>query len=158
MKKLRINKTSRTNFLTYGMVILAYVIMQAMGSMGMISSTLKGQLVPICAYVVMALSLNLTVGILGELSLGHAGFMSAGAFAGAVASTALQATIPNPALRVAVAMLTGAVVAGIAGVIIGILAECACITELPEIDQVIGYGLLLAKETGFRDCCLCCLT
>ena len=120
MKKLRINKSSRTNFLTYGMVILAYAIMQAMGSMGMISSTLKGQLVPICAYVVMALSLNLTVGILGELSLGHAGFMSAGAFAGAVASTALQSAIPNSGIRIAAAMLIGALVAGIAGVIIGI--------------------------------------
>ena len=120
MKNLRINKTTRTNFLTYGLVILAYVVMQTMGSMGMISSTLKGQLVPICAYVVMALSLNLTVGILGELSLGHAGFMSAGAFAGAVASTALQSVIPSAGLRVAVAMLTGAVIAGIAGVIIGV--------------------------------------
>ena len=28
-----------------------------------------------CTYVVLAVSLNLTVGILGELSLGHAGFM-----------------------------------------------------------------------------------
>ena len=44
-------------------------------------------LVPICAYVVMAISLNLTVGILGELSLGHAGFMSVGAFAGIVVTT-----------------------------------------------------------------------
>ncbi len=47
---------------------------------GGISSQIKGLLVPICAYVVMAISLNLTVGILGELSLGHAGFMSVGAF------------------------------------------------------------------------------
>ena len=120
MKKLRINKSSRTNFLTYGMVILAYVIMQAMGSMGMISSTLKGQLVPICAYVVMALSLNLTVGVLGELSLGHAGFMSVGAFTGAVASSALQDIIVSDPLRLAVSMVLGAILAGIAGVLIGI--------------------------------------
>ena len=120
MKKLRINKTSRVNFATYGMVILAFLILQVMGSMGAISSTLRGQLVPICAYVVMALSLNLTVGILGELSLGHAGFMSAGAFAGAVAATALQSMIPANAPRLAVAMLIGALVAGVAGVIIGI--------------------------------------
>ena len=48
--------------------------------------SLKGQLVPICAYIVMAISLNLTVGISGELSLGHAGFMSVGAFSGIVMS------------------------------------------------------------------------
>ena len=120
MKKMRISKASRANFLTYGMVIIAFAVLQTMGSMGAISSTLKGQLVPICAYVVMALSLNLTVGILGELSLGHAGFMSAGAFAGAVAATALQSAIPSNAPRLAAAMLIGALVAGIAGVIIGI--------------------------------------
>lgn len=43
----------------------------------------------------MAVSLNLTVGILGELSLGHAGFMSVGAFSGVVAAISLQSVIPN---------------------------------------------------------------
>ena len=101
MKKLRLSKTSRTNFLTYGMVIVLFVVLQLMASGGMMSSSLKGQLVPICAYVVMALSLNLTVGILGELSLGHAGFMSVGAFAGAVAASAMQNAIPSAPLRLA---------------------------------------------------------
>ena len=120
MKKLRLSKTSRTNFLTYGMVIALYVLLQVMAGGGMMSSSLKGQLVPICAYVVMALSLNLTVGILGELSLGHAGFMSVGAFAGAVAASAMQNAIPSAGLRLAIAMVIGAIFAGIAGVLIGI--------------------------------------
>ena len=120
MKKLKMSKASRTNFLTYAMVILAYVVLQIMGANGGLSSTMKGQLVPICAYVVMTLSLNLTVGVLGELSLGHAGFMSVGAFAGAVASTALQELIPVAGLRLAVAMILGAFIAGLAGIIIGI--------------------------------------
>ena len=81
MSKLKtLSKTSRRNYLTYGVVILAYIILQALN--GSLSSSLKGMLVPICAYVVMAVSLNLTVGVLGELSLGHAGFMSVGAFTG----------------------------------------------------------------------------
>ena len=120
MKKLRLNKTSRTNFLTYGMVIVLYVVLQFLSSGGMLSSTLKGQLVPICAYVVMALSLNLTVGVLGELSLGHAGFMSVGAFAGAVTAAALQNAIPSGGLRLIVAMIVGALFAALAGVLIGI--------------------------------------
>ena len=120
MKKLTINKKSRGNFITYAGVILAFVILQVMASGGMISSTLKGQLVPICAYVVVALALNLTVGILGELSLGHAGFMSVGAFAGAVAASALQNAIPMGGLRLAIAMVIGAIFAGIAGVLIGV--------------------------------------
>lgn len=114
----KMNKTNRVNFATYGMVILAYVVLQIMGGVGMLSSTMKGQLVPICAYVAMALSLNLTVGVLGELSLGHAGFMSVGAFAGAVAAAALP--IPSDGLRLAVSMVIGAIVAAAAGTLVGI--------------------------------------
>lgn len=118
MSKIRLNKTNRVNFATYGMVILAYVVLQVMGNVGMLSSTMKGQLVPICAYVAMALSLNLTVGVLGELSLGHAGFMSVGAFAGAVAAAALP--IPSDALRLAASMVIGAIAAAAAGTLVGI--------------------------------------
>ena len=120
MKKLNLNKTTRKNFLTYGAVVVLFAVLQAMSGGGMLSSTMNGQLVPICAYVVMALSLNLTVGILGELSLGHAGFMSVGAFAGAVAASALQNAIPSAGLRLAVAMVIGAAIAAVAGVLIGI--------------------------------------
>ncbi len=118
MKKIRLNRTSRVNFATFGAVILAYAIIQIMRSAGLLSSTVQGQLVPICAYVAMALSLNLTVGVLGELSLGHAGFMSVGAFAGAVAAAALP--IPSNALRLAAAMLIGAVFAAAVGTLVGI--------------------------------------
>ena len=112
------NRTNRVNFATYAMVILAFAALQIMGSAGMLSSTVRGQLVPICAYVAMALSLNLTVGVLGELSLGHAGFMSVGAFAGAVAAAALP--ISSDPLRLAAAMLAGAVFAAVAGTLVGI--------------------------------------
>lgn len=110
----------RDTLISFGIVIVAFVIVQIMILTGNISSSLKGQLVPICAYVVMAVSLNLTVGILGELSLGHAGFMSVGAFAGIVATTSLAETIPLAPLRLAVAMVIGAVCAAIAGVIVGV--------------------------------------
>lgn len=118
MKKLHLNKASRLNFATYAMVIAAYAVLQLMGGTGVLSATMRGQLVPICAYVAMALSLNLTVGVLGELSLGHAGFMSVGAFAGAVAAAALP--IPSAPLRLAAAMAAGALFAALAGVLVGI--------------------------------------
>ncbi len=105
---------------SYGIVIIAFLIIQSMVMSGNISSSLKGQLVPICAYVVMAVSLNLTVGILGELSLGHAGFMSVGAFAGIVVTTSLADAVPNGPLRLAIAMVIGALLAAVAGVLIGI--------------------------------------
>ena len=103
MNKLHLSKASRVNFATYAMVIAAYAVLQFMGGAGILSATMRGQLVPICAYVAMALSLNLTVGVLGELSLGHAGFMSVGAFAGAVAAAALP--IPSAPLRLAAAKI-----------------------------------------------------
>ena len=115
----RLSKASRGHFLTYAFVIAVYIGMQLWAGNGM-KSSLKGMLVPICAYVVMAISLNLTVGVLGELSLGHAGFMSVGAFTGVTTAVALQGTVASAPLRLAAAMLVGAVFAAIAGFLIGI--------------------------------------
>ena len=121
MKKLTSGrKRLINNTITYAIVIAAFVILQVLNAGDMLSSSLQGQLVPICAYIVMALSLNLVVGISGELSLGHAGFMSVGAFSGVVTAMSLQDAIPNGAVRLVVAMIVGAVLAGIAGVIVGV--------------------------------------
>ena len=114
------NKTTRSNFITYAMVIAAFVIVQAMASTGGISSSLKGQLVPICAYIVMAISLNLTVGVLGELSLGHAGFMSVGAFSGVIAAMYFGQTIENTVVVMILAMLVGGFFAAVVGVLVGV--------------------------------------
>ena len=59
------SKKFRSTLITFGIVIAAFIACQVMISTGAMTSSLKGQLVPICAYVVMAISLNLTVGILG---------------------------------------------------------------------------------------------
>lgn len=110
----------RDSVISFGIVIIAFVLVQILVLTGNISSSLKGQLVPICAYIIMAVSLNLTVGILGELSLGHAGFMSVGAFSGIVATTSLAQAIPFAPLRLAVAMVIGGLCAAVAGVIVGV--------------------------------------
>ena len=120
LKSYAASRRGRDTLLSFGIVIAAFIIVQALIAGGMLSSQIKGLLVPICAYVVMAVSLNLTVGILGELSLGHAGFMSVGAFAGIVTTTCLADVIPLAPLRLAVAVIVGAVFAAIAGVIVGV--------------------------------------
>src|SRR5690554_1415003 len=117
LKKLG-TKTTRSNAITYGIVILAFIFVQILDITGILTSSLRGQLVPISAYVVMAISLNLTVGILGELSLGHAGFMSLGAFSGVVLSISLQEQVASEPLRLLAAILIGAVIAGIFGFIV----------------------------------------
>ena len=116
----KLNANTKNNFITFAIVIGAYIIMQILVGAGAVSSLIKGQLVPICVYATMAVSLNLCVGILGELSLGHAGFMGVGAFTGAVAIAVLERYISSPILLLILGMVIGAVFAAIAGVIIGV--------------------------------------
>ena len=113
-------KASRSAFVNYAIVIIAFVVLRVMQGQDVLSNSLQSLLVPVCCYIVLAVSLNLTVGILGELSLGHAGFMSLGAFSGIVASIALQELIPVALIRLAVAMVIGGIMGGIGGVIIGL--------------------------------------
>lgn len=119
MKKITLNKNIKNSLITYGMVILAYVIMQTLSVTGNLSSLLNGLLVPLCVYSIMAVSLNLTVGILGELSLGHAGFMCIGAFVGAFFSKCTVGAMPD-GLRFFLAILLGAAIAGLFGLLIGV--------------------------------------
>ena len=120
MSKLKsLNKFTVTNIKCYGMVIIAFAILYPMLQADMISNKISGLLIPICAYVVMAISLNLTVGFLGELSLGHAGFMSVGAFSGVITVACMQDGMPAP-VKLLIAIIIGGIMAGILGLIIGI--------------------------------------
>lgn len=114
------NKIFVQNMITYAIVIACYVFIQAMIATGNINSLLKGILVPVCTYVILAVSLNLTVGILGELSLGHAGFMCVGAFSGAFFNHVMMDTIESNMVRFIIALFIGAAVAAVFGIIIGI--------------------------------------
>lgn len=116
----KLSKNSLNGFINYGIVIAAFLVIQVLISGGMVSNSLQSLLVPACCYIVMAVSLNLTVGILGELSLGHAGFMSLGAFSGIIASITLQSVIPLAPLRLAVSMAVGALAGALGGVVIGV--------------------------------------
>ena len=114
------NKITKQNLITYLMVIIIYVVAQVMVSTGSMTSLMKGLLVPICAYIILAISLNLTVGFLGELSLGHAGFMCVGAFSSAIFTKCMQEAIPDDLPRFLIAIIVGAIAAGICGIMIGI--------------------------------------
>ena len=110
------------NLITFGLVIAAYLILQNMIDAKAISRSLKGLLVPICSWIVMAVSLNLVIGFSGELSLGHAGFMSIGAYTGAIVSGWFLSAfdMQDPTLRLVLAILISGIVAGIFGALIGI--------------------------------------
>ena len=116
----QMKKSTKNSLFTYTLVIAAFVVVQALRMGPGVGAMLEGQLIPICAYIVMALALNLVVGVSGELSLGHAGFMSIGAFAGSALALALQSTVTLSPLRLALAMVFGAVIAAALGFLIGI--------------------------------------
>ncbi len=116
----KLSKQKLNDIITYGIVIAAFIIMQILINAGEISSLFQGLMVPLCTYIILAISLNLVVGILGELSLGHAGFMCVGAFTSSFFSKATQDTITNGTLRFFIALLIGIAVAAIFGIIIGI--------------------------------------
>lgn len=115
------NKNLRTNLITIGIIIIFYVVFQIMTVTGSLSNLMQGLLVPLCYYSILAISLNLTVGILGELSLGHAGFMCVGAFTGAFFSNCMMDIIPNVFLRFTLALFIGAVFAAAFGALIGVV-------------------------------------
>lgn len=72
--------------------------------------------------VILAVSLNLVVGFLGELSLGHAGFMCVGAYLGGKFAVIISSSLGNSALTLILSMLVGGTVAALCGILIGLPA------------------------------------
>ncbi|HHW94582.1 MAG TPA: branched-chain amino acid ABC transporter permease [Mogibacterium sp.] len=107
-------------FIAYTILIVGYGLLQLGAGIGLIGHNLQGQFVPICVYVSLAISLNLVVGISGELSLGHAGFMAVGAFSGIIVARMLEAYISIDSVRLVISMIFGAIIAALAGLLIGI--------------------------------------
>ncbi len=108
------------SLITYAMLIIAFVIIQVMLGTGSMSYMMQDLLVPLCVYAILAVSLNLTVGILGELSLGQAGFMCIGAYTGALFSNLFEEAIPEAIIRYPIALILGGVIAAIFGILVGI--------------------------------------
>lgn len=118
---MKLKKSTVNNLISFGIVIIAFIVCQSMISTGVMKRSLRGQMIPICVYIVMAVSLNLVVGISGELSLGHAGFMSIGAFSGIIASAWLRTFgLENELVRLVLSMIAAGVMAGVFGALIGI--------------------------------------
>ena len=146
------SKKNKNQTLTFIVVIVAYAIVEALMRTGNLKNLITSMLIPVCSYIVVALALNLVVGVSGELSLGHAGFMGIGAFTGIVVSGILSFSTSNIVIRLVAAVIAGAIVAGLIGFIISIpvlklegdylaivtLAFCQIISTLVQ-NVYIGY-------------------
>ncbi|MBR5426964.1 MAG: branched-chain amino acid ABC transporter permease [Clostridia bacterium] len=119
-KSAGLRPVTKKNLVTLGIVTVFYVLFQTLSSLGVLKNAYQSLLVPICYSVIMAVSLNLVVGVLGELSIGHAGFMCVGAYCGAFFSVVTKNSFEIGWLRFLIAMIIGAVAAAVAGFLIGI--------------------------------------
>ena len=110
------------NFIAIIAVFLLFAFMFQTQIFGVKTTYIKGICTTACYTIVLVASLNLLVGFMGEFSLGHAGFLSVGAYASAIVTNALaNVGLPNILLFI-IALLTGGIAAAITGVAVGIPA------------------------------------
>lgn len=126
MTNTKFNKALKKAFsidaLTIYLVVVIYAVISGMLYSGMASRQLTNMLIPVSCYIVLAVSLNLVVGLLGELSLGHAGFMSVGLFSGCLFSMWLVDIVPILWIRLPLAMIFGGLFSAAVGFIVGLPA------------------------------------
>ena len=119
MEKLKNIKWN--HYLNYIVVAAVTVIFAILSLTGVIESSDKYLLEKVAIAITLAVSLSMVVGFLGELSLGHAGFMCIGAYLGGKASVILEPVLGEwPALIIS--LILGGVVAAVFGMIIGLPA------------------------------------
>ena len=118
MKKIKWNHY--VNYAVVGALLLVLGIMTLVGYR--FDSSLLYLLEKMSISIILAVSLSLVVGFLGELSLGHAGFMCVGAYLGGKVAAILEKSLGNGTLTFIIALLVGGAVAALCGIIIGIPA------------------------------------
>lgn len=116
MENLKKKFAGKQAFINLAIIVLTYVLLTVLMSAGLLNRQYTSLLVPIAINVILAVSLNLITGFLGELSLGHAGFMSIGAYVGALITINMDAP---EIVELTLALLAGGAVAAFFGFIIG---------------------------------------
>ena len=107
------------NYILVTAALILFTVLQLTGSLRRSHANLLAQ---VGFSIILAVSLNLVVGFLGELSLGHAGFMCVGAYLGGFVATRLSQIIHSPVLVVILAMLVGGIAAALFGFLVGLPA------------------------------------
>lgn len=108
------------NYAVVGLLTLVLAIITFTG--GRLDSSTLFLLEKVAISIILAVSLSLVVGFLGELSLGHAGFMCVGAYLGGKVASILEESMGNGPETFLISLLVGAAAAALCGVIIGIPA------------------------------------
>ena len=110
------------NYINYIVIGLLTIVFAALSMFGGLKTSTAYLLEEIAIKIILAVSLSLVVGFLGELSLGHAGFMCVGAYLGGKVAALLVAPLGNGFLTLIISLLVGGACAGLCGFLIGLPA------------------------------------
>lgn len=116
-------KIKLNHYINYIVIGIMTVVLGSMSCLGFrFDNSLLFLLEKVAISIILAVSLSLVVGFLGELSLGHAGFMCVGAYLGGKVSVLLVPIFGNSILTFLISMLAGCGAAAVCGIIVGIPA------------------------------------
>ena len=120
---MRIGKMKINHYINYMVIGLVTLVMGTISlAGGRLDNSILFLMEKIAISIILAVSLSLVVGFLGELSLGHAGFMCVGAYLGGKMAVLLTPVLGDGILTLLIALVTGCAAAAVCGVIIGIPA------------------------------------
>lgn len=102
-------------------IVVIFALLYCLVTFDLVSNYFAGIVITTCYMIIMAVSLNIVAGFLGEMALGHAGFMAIGAYSAAMCSLYLSEAVPAlPGLiTLILASLVGGLVSAVMGIIIG---------------------------------------
>lgn len=120
---MRLGKLKINHYINYIVIGLLTLVLGGITFAGnRFDNSLLFLLEKVAISIILAVSLSLVVGFLGELSLGHAGFMCVGAYLGGKIASLLVPVLGNGLAAFAISLIAGAAAAAVCGVIIGIPA------------------------------------
>ncbi len=120
MNKLK--KIKISDYVCYFMVAIVMLVSFVCAQTGNLPRSYANLLVQIAYSIILAVSLNLVVGFLGELSLGHAGFMCVGAYIGSYIAMQLGEVIESKLIVLILSMIIGGLLAAFFGFLVGLPA------------------------------------
>ncbi len=119
---MNVKKIKWKHYINYIVIGIFTAVMGSMSVFGSLNASALYLLEKIAIGIILAVSLSLVVGFLGELSLGHAGFMCVGAYIGGKVSALLVPLLGNGIPAFIISLFVGAGAAALCGIIIGIPA------------------------------------
>ena len=109
----------RSTLINLGALIIAFIVLVILVKGNLISSYIQGIIVLACINIILTTSLNITTGFLGQIALGHAGFLAIGAYTSALISMSLKSFAMPDMARFFIAVLGGGIFSGFCGVLVG---------------------------------------